>query len=96
MIVFCVLIILLLDTLALVAYSKLRVLRSLSQIQAEVELEMQSRAHQLLVRRDQLEVGLVKEASEQADEQWKGDLAEYMEEFEQEALLRAKQRSTRI
>lgn len=96
MIVFCVLIILLLDTLALVAYRKLRVLRSLSQIQAEVELEMQSRAHQLLVRRDQLEVGLVKEASEQADEQWKGDLAEYMEEFEQEALLRAKQRLTRI
>jgi len=95
-IVFCVLIILLLDTLALVAYRKLRVLRSLSQIQAEVELEMQSRAHQLLVRRDQLEVGLVKEASEQADEQWKGDLAEYMEEFEQEALLRAKQRLTRI
>ncbi|MGP9801579.1 hypothetical protein [Rheinheimera sp. NSM] len=96
MIVLCLLIILLLDTLALVAYRKLCVLRSISQIQAEIELEMQSRAHQLLVRRDQLEVGLVKEASEQADEQWKGDLAEYMEEFEQEALLRAKQRLTRI
>lgn len=90
------LILLLINMLAFYAYRKLSLMRSLSQIQAEVELEMQSRAHQLLVRRDQLEVGLVKEASEQADEQWKGDLAEYMEEFEQEALLRAKQRLTRI
>ena len=92
MIVLCVFMILLLDTLALVAYRKLRVLRSISQIQAEVELEMHSRAHQLLVRRDQLEVGLVKDAAATADEQWKGDLAEYMEEFEQEALLRSRER----
>ena len=67
-------------------------LRSISQIQAEVELEMQSRAHQLLVRRDQLEVGLLKDSAEAEEEQWKGDLAEYMEEFEQEALLRSRER----
>ncbi|GAB2933298.1 hypothetical protein [Rheinheimera gaetbuli] len=88
--------IVLINFLAFIAYRKLSILRSISQIQAEVELEMHSRAHQLLVRRDQLEVGLVKDASEQADEQWKGDLAEYMEEFEQEALLRAKRRLTRV
>lgn len=76
-------------------FKKLLLLRSISQIQAEVELEMHSRAHQLLVRRDQLEVGLVKETAE-ADEQWKGDLAEYMEEYEQEALLRARQRLNRV
>ena len=81
---------------AIYAYRKLLLLRSISQIQAEVELEMHSRAHQLLVRRDQLEVGLVKDAAATADEQWKGDLAEYMEEFEQEALQRAKQRLTRV
>ncbi|NRQ42777.1 hypothetical protein HRH59_09465 [Rheinheimera sp. YQF-2] len=91
-----VLAIVLINTLAFMAYRKLSILRSISQIQAEVELEMQDRAHQLLVRRDQLEVGLVKDAAEQADEQWKGDLAEYMEEFEQEALLRAKRRLTKV
>ena len=74
------------------AYRKLSLLRSISQIQAEVELEMQSRAHQLLVRRDQLEVGLLKDSAEAEEEQWKGDLAEYMEEFEQEALLRSRER----
>lgn len=96
MIVLCSLVMLSLVIWAIVTYRKLSLLRSVSQIQAEVELEMQDRAHQLLVRRDQLEVGLMKEASEQADEQWKGDLAEYMEEFEQEALLRAKRRLTRV
>lgn len=83
------LILLLINVLAIKAYRKLLLLRSISQIEAEVELEMHSRAHQLLVRRDQLEVGLLKDGAETIDEQWKGDLAEYMEEFEQEALLRA-------
>ena len=82
---------LLLNIMALHLFNKLRLLRSISQITAEVELEMHSRAHQLLVERDQLEVGLVKNAVAEADEKWKEDLAEYMEEFEQEALLRAKQ-----
>ena len=82
--------------LAIKAYRKLLLLRSISPIQAEVELEMHSRAHELLVRRDQLEVGLLKDGAETIDEQWKGDLAEYMEEFEQEALLRAKSRLKRV
>jgi len=81
---------------AFIVYRKLLLLRSISQIQAEVELEMHSRAHQLLVQRDQLEVGLVKDAVDEADEKWKGDLAEYMEEFEQEALLRSKKRLNRV
>ena len=89
-------IILLINSLAFVAYRKLGLLRSISQIQAEVELEMHSRAHELLVRRDQLEVGLLKDGAETIDEQWKGDLAEYMEEFEQEALLRARSRLKRV
>lgn len=90
------LILLLINVLAIKAYRKLLLLRSISQIQAEVELEMHSRAHELLVRRDQLEVGLLKDGAETIDEQWKGDLAEYMEEFEQEALLRAKSRLKRV
>jgi predicted Holliday junction resolvase-like endonuclease len=96
MIVVCVVVILLLDILAMSVYRKLYLLRSISQIQAEVELEMHSRAHKLLVQRDQLEVGLVKDAADEADEKWKGDLAEYMEEFEQEALLRSKKRLNRV
>lgn len=96
MIVVCVFVILLLDTLAIAIFRKLYLLRSISQIQAEVELEMHSRAHKLLVQRDQLEVGLVKDAVDEADEKWKGDLAEYMEEFEQEALLRSKKRLNRV
>lgn len=96
MIVVCVFVILLLDTLAIAIFRKLYQLRSISQIQAEVELEMHSRAHKLLVQRDQLEVGLVKEAVDEADEKWKGDLAEYMEEFEQEALLRSKKWLNRV
>jgi len=83
---------LVLNCLAIFAFRKLHLLRSITQIQAEIELEMHSRAHQLLVRRDQVEVGLVKEAAETVEEEWKGDLAEYMEEYEQEALLRSKER----
>ncbi|SEI03274.1 hypothetical protein SAMN05660691_02952 [Rheinheimera pacifica] len=96
MTVFYAFIIIGINLLALLAYRKLGLLRSISQIQAEVELEMHSRAHKLLVQRDQLEVGLVKEAVDEADEKWKGDLAEYMEEFEQEALLRSKKRLNRV
>lgn len=89
-------VLIIINLFAFFAYRKLLLLRSISQIQAEVELEMHSRAHKLLVQRDQLEVGLVKEAVDEADEKWKGDLAEYMEEFEQEALLRSKKRLNRV
>lgn len=82
----------LLNMTAFFMFRRLHLLRSISQIQAEVELEMHSRAHQLLVRRDQLEVGLLKDSAEAEEEQWKGDLAEYMEEFEQEALQRSRER----
>uniref|UniRef100_A0A486XLJ7 Uncharacterized protein n=1 Tax=Rheinheimera sp. BAL341 TaxID=1708203 RepID=A0A486XLJ7_9GAMM len=91
-----VLFLVLINWLAIAAYRKLRLLRSISQIELEVELEMQSRAHQLLVRRDKMEAGALKEQLDLAEEQWKGDLAEYMEEFEQEALLRSKRRLNRV
>lgn len=91
-----VLCLVLINWLAIAAYRKLRLLRSISQIELEVELEMQSRAHQLLVRRDKMEAGALKEPLDLAEEQWKGDLAEYMEEFEQEALLRSKRRLNRV
>ncbi|MBU2071633.1 MAG: hypothetical protein KKE08_07575 [Gammaproteobacteria bacterium] len=95
MLILLISLMLILNLTALRLFKKLRLLRSISQIQAEVELEMHSRAHRLLVERDKLEVGLVKHAVADADEKWKGDLAEYMEEFEQEALLRVKQRLPR-
>ena len=86
----------LINLLAVMAFRRLLLLRSINQILAEVELEMHDRAHQLLVRRDQMEVGLIDGSVASLDEQWKGDLAEYMEEFEQEALLRAKNRLKRV
>lgn len=91
-----VLVILVLNMVAAISYRKLLRLSSINQIQAEVELEMHSRAHQLLVQRDRLEVGMLKEQTDAADEQWKCDLAEYMEEFEQEAIYRAKSRLNRV
>lgn len=96
MTLFLIFLMLLLNVMAALLFRKLYLLRSLSQIQAEVELEMHDRAHQLLVRRDQMEVGLIDGSVASLDEQWKGDLAEYMEEFEQEALLRAKNRLKRV
>lgn len=84
------------NLLSIMVYRKLFLLRSISQIQAEVEVEMHSRAHQLLVRRDQLEAGVIKDDILSADERWKEDLADYMEEFEQEALIRSRKRVKRI
>ena len=96
MIVVCVVIMLLINLLAVILYKKLSLLHSVSQIQAELEMEMHNQAHQLLVRRDKMEAGALKEQLDLAEEQWKGDLAEYMEEFEQEALLRAKRRLNQV
>lgn len=95
MTVFFLCLLLVINFLALLAYIKLYFLRSIGQIQAEVEQEMQQRAHQLLVRRDKLEaVGLQQEVLE-ANERWKDDLANYMEEFEQESIQRARRQFRR-
>jgi len=96
MIIFCLVIMLLINLMAVMLYKKLSLLHSVSQIQAELEMEMHTQAHNLLVRRDQIELGLIEGPKESAYEQWKGDLAEYMEEFEQEALLRSKRRLNRV
>ena len=89
--VFCVILVVV-NVIAVSAMHRLWRLQSIGQIEAELELEMHAKAHQLLVRRDQLEVGLLKDEQQLMEQQWQGDLADYMEEFEQEALQRAKSR----
>lgn len=89
--VFCIILIVV-NVIAILAMYGLWRLQSIGQIEAELELEMHEKAHQLLVRRDQLEVGLLKDEQQLMEQQWQGDLADYMEEFEQEALQRAKRR----
>jgi hypothetical protein len=73
--------------LALAAHIKLLALAGEPQIYAEVASELQQRAHDLLVRKDHIEartnLNLVEE-----NERWKNDLAQYMEDYEQEALAR--------
>ncbi|MDX3774948.1 hypothetical protein QE250_12560 [Chromatiaceae bacterium AAb-1] len=88
--IFYAVLIVLINLVAWWGYRKLCILQSPVQIQAEVEAEMQRRAHELLVRRDKIEAGAVKENTAVADEQWKDDLAMYMEEFEVKSRLRAR------
>lgn len=86
---------LVINFLALLAYIKLYFLRSIGQIQAEVEQEMQQRAHQLLVRLDKLEAAGCSEDMLDANEHWKDDLASYMEQCEQESIQRARRQFRR-
>ncbi len=68
----------------------LRALNRLSgepQIYAEVASELQQRAHELLVRKDHIEARGHLNLTEE-NERWKNDLAQYMEDYEQEALAR--------
>lgn len=73
--------------LALVAYRQLLLLSGEQQIFHEVAVELQQRAHQLLVEKDRIEASVGTDTT-QANEQWKNDLAQYMEDYEQEALAR--------
>jgi hypothetical protein len=73
--------------LALVAHQKLRTLSGEPQIYAEVASELQQRAHDLLVRKDHIEARTNLNLAEE-NERWKNDLAQYMEDYEQEALAR--------
>lgn len=68
---------------------KLRSLSGEPQIYAEVEAELQQRAHGLLVRKDFIEAHCQSENSEER-ERWKNDLAQYMEDYEQRSLVRRK------
>lgn len=95
MTVFFLCLLLIINFLGLLAFIKLYFLRSIGQIQVEVELEMQQRAHQLLVRSDQLEAAISTHDMLEAKERWKDDLAVYMEECEQESMQRARRQFRR-
>ncbi len=73
--------------LAIMAHQKLRMLAGEPQIYAEVASELQQRAHDLLVRRDHIEARTHLDLADE-NERWKNDLAQYMEDYEQEALAR--------
>ncbi len=73
--------------LALAGYGQLLKLSGEQQIFQEVEIELQQRAHQLLVQKDQIEARMGSDMSAE-NEQWKNELAQYMEDYEQEALAR--------
>jgi hypothetical protein len=63
-------------------------LRGEPQIYAEVAQELHLRAHELLVRKDKLETNLQMVDLNFEKDQWKNDLAQYMDDFEHEALQR--------
>lgn len=63
-------------------------LRGEPQIYAEVAQELHLRAHELLVRKDKLETNLQMVDLNYEKDQWKNDLAQYMDDFEHEALQR--------
>ena len=68
-------------------FFKLTSLRGEPQIYAEVASELQQRAHDLLVRKDHIEAHTNLNLADE-NERWKNDLAQYMEDYEQEALAR--------
>jgi len=68
-------------------FKKLGQLSGEPQIYAEVASELQQRAHDLLVRKDHIEAHTQLDLAEE-NERWKNDLAQYMEDYEQEALAR--------
>lgn len=73
--------------LAVIAHRKLYALSGEPQIYAEVASELQQRAHDLLVRKDHIEARTHLDLADE-NERWKNDLAQYMEDYEQEALAR--------
>lgn len=68
-------------------FRKLIALSGETQIYLEVASELQQRAHELLVRKDYIEAHVHLDLRED-NESWKNDLAQYMEDYEQEALAR--------
>ncbi len=75
--------------LAMHLHLKLWQLAKEPQIFAEVAVELQQRAHDLLVRKDQLDARQSVDASVE-NEHWRNDVAQYMEDYEQEALARSR------
>jgi len=68
-------------------HTKLCALAGEPQIYAEVALELHQQAHELLMRKDQIEASQSPEGCDE-NERWKNDLAQYMEDYEQKGLVR--------
>ncbi|ALZ75587.1 hypothetical protein [Rheinheimera sp. F8] len=82
-----IVVMLVLLTVSFNIFIKLRGLAGEPQIYAEVASELQQRAHDLLVRKDHIEARANLNLADE-NERWKNDLAQYMEDYEQEALAR--------
>ncbi len=82
-----IVVMLVLLTVSFSIFIKLRGLAGEPQIYAEVASELQQRAHDLLVRKDHIEAHTNLNLADE-NERWKNDLAQYMEDYEQEALAR--------
>lgn len=82
-----IVVMLVLFTVSFNIFLKLRGLAGEPQIYAEVASELQQRAHDLLVRKDHIEAHTNLNLADE-NERWKNDLAQYMEDYEQEALAR--------
>lgn len=65
-------------------------LRGEPQIYAEVAQELHQRAHELLVRKDQIESNPKMVDLAYENEQWKNDLAQYMDDYEHEGRQRSR------
>ena len=75
--------------LALAGYGQLLKLSGEQQIFQEVEIELQQRAHQLLVQKDRIEASAGSNMSAE-NEQWKNALAQYMDDYEHEGRQRTR------
>lgn len=78
-----------LAAIAAYLFRELCKLRGEPQIYAEVAQELHQRAHELLVRKDQIETNLQMVDLSFDLEQWKNDLAQYMDDFEHESRQRS-------
>jgi len=76
--------------IALYLMRQLITMRGEPQIYAQVAQELHLRAHELLVRKDQLETNLQMIDLSFEKEQWNNDLAQYMDDFEHEGLQRSR------
>lgn len=85
-----ILVILTLLLVALAAHlmRELLKLRGDPQIYAEVAQQLHQRAHELLVRKDQIESSPGAVGNADQNERWKNDLAQYMDDYEYEGRQR--------
>lgn len=79
---------LLLVALAAHLMRELLKLRGDPQIYAEVAQQLHQRAHELLVRKDQIESSPGAVGNADQNERWKNDLAQYMDDYEYEGRQR--------